>query len=136
MTVFGVCSISFEPLVGFTNYSTQMQSMMSRCAVLMFDQGQCHSSRFHVVWLLCVRSITKGLWHFEMTWYKCTVPWDDVQAYVWLRSPEGQGDTLRSNSCVHSIYFEPLMWLTNNSEHMSSMITWPYQFKVKVKLQG
>jgi len=49
MAVFGVCSVSFEPLVGFTNYSAQMPSMMSRCAVQMFDQGQGHSSRFHIV---------------------------------------------------------------------------------------
>jgi len=108
-----------------------MPSMMSRCAVHMFDQGQGHSLRFHIVWLLCVRSITKALWHFEMTWHKCTVPWDDVQAHVWLRSLKGQGDILRSNSCIHSIYFEPL-WFTNNSAHMSSMIRWP----ISVQGQG
>jgi len=36
MTVFRVCSISFEPLVVFTNYFAQMSSMMGRCAMLMF----------------------------------------------------------------------------------------------------
>ena len=36
---FRVRSISFEPLVGFTNNFAQMLSMMSRCAVPMFDQG-------------------------------------------------------------------------------------------------
>jgi len=40
MTVFRVCSISFEPLVGFTNNFAQMSSMMRRCAVPMFDQGR------------------------------------------------------------------------------------------------
>jgi len=40
MTVFGVPSISFEPLVGFTNNVAKMSSMMSQCAVLMFDQGR------------------------------------------------------------------------------------------------
>jgi len=40
MTVFRVHSISFEPLVGFTNNFAQMSSMMRRCAVLMFDQGR------------------------------------------------------------------------------------------------
>ena len=34
-----VRSISFEPLVEFTNNSAQMLSMMRRCAVPMFDQG-------------------------------------------------------------------------------------------------
>jgi len=33
-------SVSFEPVVGFTNNSTQVLGMMSRCAVLMFDQGR------------------------------------------------------------------------------------------------
>ena len=36
---FRVRSISFEPLVGFTNNFAQMLSMMRRCAVPMFDQG-------------------------------------------------------------------------------------------------
>jgi len=40
MTVFRVRSISFEPLVGFTNDFAQMSSMMRRCAVSMFDQGR------------------------------------------------------------------------------------------------
>ena len=37
---FRVRSISFERLVGFTNNFAQMSSMMRRCAVPMFDQGQ------------------------------------------------------------------------------------------------
>jgi len=36
---FHVRSISFEPLVGFTNNSAEVSSMRSRCAVCMFDQG-------------------------------------------------------------------------------------------------
>jgi len=48
---FCVRLISFEPLVGFTNISAQMSSMMSQCAVLMFDQGR-------------VKVIVQGL-----TWY-------------------------------------------------------------------
>jgi len=39
LTVFRVRSISFEPLVGFTNNFALMTSMMRRCAVPMFDQG-------------------------------------------------------------------------------------------------
>jgi len=40
MTVFRVRSISFEPLVGFTNYFAQMSAMMGRCAMPMFDQDR------------------------------------------------------------------------------------------------
>jgi len=40
MTVFGVRSISFEPLVVFTNNFAQMSAIMRRCAMLLFDQGQ------------------------------------------------------------------------------------------------
>jgi len=40
MTVFCVRSIYFEPLVGFTNNSAQRSSMISRCALRMFDQGR------------------------------------------------------------------------------------------------
>ena len=43
MTVFRVRSISFEPLVGFTNNFAQMSSMMRRCAMHMFDQGGSRS---------------------------------------------------------------------------------------------
>ena len=37
---FRVRSISFEPLVGFTNNLAQMSSMIRQCAVPMFDQGR------------------------------------------------------------------------------------------------
>jgi len=37
---FRVRSISFEPLVGFSNNFAQMSSMMRGCAVPMFDQGR------------------------------------------------------------------------------------------------
>jgi len=40
MTVCRVPSISFEPLVGFTNHFAQMSSMMRQCAVPMFEQGR------------------------------------------------------------------------------------------------
>jgi len=39
MTVFGVRSISFEPLMGFTNTFAQMSAMLRWCAVPMLDQG-------------------------------------------------------------------------------------------------
>jgi len=40
MNVFRVRSISFEPLVGFTNNFAHMSSMMRRCAVPRFDQDR------------------------------------------------------------------------------------------------
>jgi len=40
MTLFHVGSISFEPLMGFTNNYVHMSSMISLCAVCMFDQGR------------------------------------------------------------------------------------------------
>jgi len=40
MTVFRVRSISFEPLVGFSNNFAQMSSMIGRCAVPMFNKAQ------------------------------------------------------------------------------------------------
>ena len=56
MTVIRVRSISFEPLVGFTNYFVQMSAMKGRCAVPMFDQGQ-----FNPWWVL------------QITLHKCQV---------------------------------------------------------------
>ena len=40
MTVFRVRSLSFEPLVGFTNNFPEMLAMITRCTVPMFDQGR------------------------------------------------------------------------------------------------
>jgi len=40
MTVFCVRSLSFEPLVGFTNNFPEMLAVMKLCAVPMFDQGR------------------------------------------------------------------------------------------------
>ena len=37
---FRVHSISVETLVGFSNNFAQMSSIMSQCAVRMFDQGR------------------------------------------------------------------------------------------------
>jgi len=62
MTVFRVRSISFEPLVGFTNNLAQMSSMMRQCAVPIFDQGRSRSrsqSKIkHCMTVFCVRSIS------------------------------------------------------------------------------
>ena len=54
---FHVRSVSFEPLVGFTNNSAQMSSMMKQCAERMF-----HLGRFKV------KVIVQGL-----TLYDCIV---------------------------------------------------------------
>jgi len=40
MSVFGVRSISFEPLVVFTNNFRPMSAIMRQYVMLMFDQGQ------------------------------------------------------------------------------------------------
>jgi len=40
MPLFRVRSISFEPLLGFSNNSAQMSSMMRQCAVRLFHQGR------------------------------------------------------------------------------------------------
>jgi len=40
LTVFRVRSISFEPLVVFTNKFARISAIMRRCAMFMFDQGQ------------------------------------------------------------------------------------------------
>jgi len=62
MTVFHVRSISFEPLVGFTNNFAQMSSMMRRCAVPMFDQvgsrSRSQSKIKHCMTVFCVCSIS------------------------------------------------------------------------------
>jgi len=61
MTVFHVGSISFEPLVGFTNYSSQMSRMIRWCAMLMFDQClfkvKVTVLRFNIVWLYLVSAL-------------------------------------------------------------------------------
>jgi len=80
MTVFYVRSISFEPLVGFTNNFAQMSSMMRQCAVPMFDQGQ-----FKV-------KVNLKIKHCMTVFHVC------------------------------SISFEPLVGFTNNFAQMSSMM--------------
>jgi len=40
MKVFHVASISFEPLLVFSNNFAQMSAIMRPCAMFMFDQGQ------------------------------------------------------------------------------------------------
>jgi len=55
ITVFRVRSISFEPLVGFTNHFAHMSCMMRRCAVPMFDQGRSRSrSQFKIKYCMTV----------------------------------------------------------------------------------
>jgi len=61
MTVFRVHSISFEPLVGFTNNFAQMSSMMIRCAVCIFDQvGSWSRSKFKAK-LIVIKFLVQSL---------------------------------------------------------------------------
>jgi len=76
MTVFRVRSISFEPLVAFTNNFAQMSSMMRRCAVPMFDQsveGQGQSLRLNIVWLYFEFALylLNPWWDLQITFLKC-----------------------------------------------------------------
>jgi len=57
LTHYRVCSISFEPLVGFTNNSAQMPSMMRAYVWPVSNQGQDHSSRLNIVWLYYVSAL-------------------------------------------------------------------------------
>ena len=51
----------FAPLVGLTKNYAQISGMTSQCAVSLSSiEGQGHSSRLNIVWLLGVRSINDG----------------------------------------------------------------------------
>jgi len=85
MTVFRLRSISLEPLVGFTNNFAQLSSMMSRCAVPMFDQGgvkvKGQNLRLNIVWLYFMSALyILNIWlDLQITLHKCQEWCDDVQ---------------------------------------------------------
>jgi len=85
MTVFRVRSISFEPLVVFTNNFAQMSAMLWRCAVPMFDQGwfKVHGQnlRLNIVWLYFMPALyLLNPWlDLQITLHKCQEWWDNVQ---------------------------------------------------------
>jgi len=70
LTVFCVHSISFVPLIEFLNNSKQMSSIMSQCAIHMFDQSRfkvkvivqcltlydCTSCPLYIFWTLQMSS--------------------------------------------------------------------------------
>ena len=108
---------SFEPLVGYTNNSSQMLSMKSRCAVRRYDQ-----SRFKV------KVIIQGLTLYDFMscppyifWtvsgiYKslCTNVKSDesmCSAYVGLRLVQGQGHSSKLN--IVWLYFVSALYLLN-----------------------
>jgi len=103
MTVFRIRSLSFKPLVGFTNNFAQMSSMMRQCAVLRFHQGRfkvqvtisdqtlydCFSCPLYIFWT------PGGIYTFT---HNCTnVKYDETicKAYIWPRSVQSQGHYLR-----------------------------------------
>jgi len=77
MTVFHVRSISFEPLVGFSNYSAQMLKMIKRCAVPMFDQYlfkvKVTVKDLTFFWLYLVSALyyLKLWWYLQITLDEC-----------------------------------------------------------------
>jgi len=71
---FRVRSISFEPLVGFTNNFAQMSSMMRRCAYVWSRSGQRHNLRFNIVWLYFVSALY------------LLIPWWDTNNFAQMSS--------------------------------------------------
>ena len=105
LTVFRVRSISFEPLVGFTNNFTQMSSMIKRCAVPMFEQGRVK--------------------------VKIRPWWDDVQCLCLTNFCSTSRSQFKIKHCmtvfrVHFLSFKPLVGFTNNFHEMLAMMRrWP-----------
>jgi len=90
---FHVSSISFKPLMGFTNNFAQMSSMMRRCAWL----------RLNIVWLYLVSALyyLNPWWVLQITLHKCQVWWDDVQCLCLTKVGSSQiGIVLSFNSSL------------------------------------
>ena len=115
-THYCVRSISFEPLVGFTNNSAQISSMI-RCAVHMFDQG-----RFKVKVIVqyqtlydCILCLLYIFWAPGVIFkYLCThVKYDESMCseYLWSRSVQGQDHSSRLN--IVWLYFVFALYLLN-----------------------
>jgi len=86
MTVFHVGSISFEPLVGFTNYFPEMSSMMRRCAVPMFDKGQCKKSTIFSMLHMGYSSPSVIALVYDFTFLYKKIPSSDIRGETWLLS--------------------------------------------------
>jgi len=73
---FRVCSISFEPLVGFTNYFARMSAIIRRYAMYVWPRsvvGQDQSLRLNIVWLYfeSALNLLKPWWDLQITFMKC-----------------------------------------------------------------
>jgi len=122
MTLFRVRSISFEPLVGFTNYFAQMSPMIGRCAVPNVwprsVQGQGHNLRLNIVWLYFVSALylMNPCWVLQIVLHKCQVWWDDMQCLCLTKVGSRSRSQSKIKHCmtvfrVRSISFETLVGL-------------------------
>jgi len=132
MTVFCVRSLTFEPLVGFTNNCTNVKYDETMCSAQVWPrlvQGQGHNLRLNIVWLYFVSALylLNTLWDLQITLHKCEVWWDDVQCLGLTKVGSRSRSQFKIKHCmtvfsVRSISFEPLVRFTNNFAQMSSMI--------------
>jgi len=116
MTVFCVRSISFKPLVGFTNNFAQMSSMMRRCAVpvwLRSVQGQGHNLRLNIVRVYFVSDLylLNPCWDLQKTLHNVKYDGTMCSDYVWPRSVQGQVHSLRFN--ILWLYLVSTLYLLN-----------------------
>jgi len=124
LTILCVRSISFEALVWFTNHSAQMPSMMSRCAVGLFDQTWVKVTVKHcmTITVLLARFITlKGLMTFwnNVAHLYSTNSWCAERMFDQGHFKINVTFSGQTHCCVLSISFEPLKGLTNNYAQMS-----------------
>jgi len=131
MTVFRVRSISFEPLVDFTNNCTNVKYIKTICSAYVWPrsvQGQGHSLRFNIVWLYLVSALylLSPWWYLQITLLKCQLCCDDVQCLCLTKF--GSRSKFKIKRCmtvfwVRSLSFEPLVGFTNYFPKMLAIIT-------------
>jgi len=140
MTAFRVRSISFEPLVGFTNNVAQKydETMCSAYVWQRSVQGQGHNLRLNIVWLYFVSTLyfLNPWWDLQITLHKCQVWWDEVQCLCLTKVGSRSRSQSKIKHCrtvfrVRSISFEPwwvyILFCTNASYDgtICSAYVWP-----------
>jgi len=135
MTVFRVCTISFEPLVGFIKNYAQMYDE-SMCIVYVWPrsvQGQGHSSRLKTLNDFISSPLYYIFWTpgglLQITLHKCQVWWADVQCICLTMVVISSKSYFKVKHCmtvfcVRSISFEALVVFTNNSAQLLSIMNW------------
>jgi len=91
ITVFRVRSISFEPLVGFTNNCTNVEYDETMCSAYVWPRSvQCqgHNLRLNIVLLYFVSALylLNPWWDLQISLHICQVWWDDEQCLCFLHS--------------------------------------------------